>query len=72
MITKSEAAGAKVDWGKVNHATEVNRTYLVTDRFGNQFYKMYKPSVAAKIFKEKGWKGQIVSTLDRSLLRRKA
>ena len=71
MITKSEASGTNVDWGKVNQATEVNRTYLVTDQFGNKFYKMYKPSVAEKIFKEKGWKGQIVSTLDRSLLRRK-
>ena len=71
MTGKSESKGTKVDWSTVELATEVNRTYLVTDRFGRQFYKMYKPSVAQRVFKENGWRGEIVSTLDRSLLRKK-
>ena len=66
MVTKIEAKGARVDWRAVELATEVKRTYLITDRFGKQFYKMYKPSEVQKIFKEKGWRGQIVSRLNRS------
>lgn len=66
MITKSESVGTKVDWSVVEKATEVQRTYLVKDRFGNEFFKMYKPSEAQKIFKSRGWTGTIISTLDRS------
>ena len=66
MITKSESVGTKVDWNVVEKATEVPRTYLVKDNFGNEFYKMYKPSEAQKIFKSRGWTGTIVSTLDKS------
>lgn len=66
MITKSESVGTKVDWNVVEKATEVPRTYLVKDNFGNEFYKMYKPSEAQKIFKSRGWTGKIVSTLDKS------
>ena len=66
MVTKSEAAGSNIDWEKVRLATEVPRTYLVRDQDGKEFFKMYKPSFAQKIFKAKGWKGKIVSTLDRS------
>lgn len=72
MITKSEAMGVTVDWAKVERALEVSRTYLVRDRFGHEFYKMYKPSEAQRIFREKGWSGKVVSVLDRSLLRRKS
>ncbi len=66
MITKSESVGIKVDWNVVEKATEVPRTYLVRDAFGNEFYKMYKPSETPKIFKSHGWTGKIVSTLDKS------
>ena len=66
MITKAESSGATVDWDKIERATEVNRTYLVKDKFGNEFFKMYKPSEAQKIFKNRGWSGKIVSSLDRS------
>jgi len=65
MITKNEARDAKVDWDYVNKATEVKRTYLVTDRTGKEFFKMYKPSEAERIFKTKGWKGKIVGCLSR-------
>lgn len=63
MITKLDAKDAKVDWNKVNKATEVPRTYLVKDMFGKEFYKMYKPSEANRIFKQNKWTGKIVSTL---------
>lgn len=67
MVRKLEAKGAKVDWKAVNKATEIARTYLVTEiRTGKQFFKMYKPSEAQKIFKQKGWKGSIVSKLERN------
>jgi len=72
MITKSGAAGAKIDWSAVEMATEVPRTYLVKDRFGREFFKMYKPSEATRIFKAEGWTGKIVSTLDRNTLRKKS
>ena len=65
MITKSESVGTKVDWNVVEKATEVPRTYLVKDSFGNEFYKMYKPSEAQKIFKSRGWTGSIVGVLNR-------
>ena len=66
MTTKTEAKGAKVDWKSVELATEVPRTYLVTDRNGREFFKMYKPSQAKHVFKAEGWTGKIVSSLDRS------
>ena len=67
MITKMDAMGVNVDWAAVERATEVPRTYLVTDRCtGREFYKMYKPSEAKRIFKSTGWSGKIVSTLDKS------
>lgn len=66
MITKMDAIGVNVDWAAVERATEVPRTYLVTDRKGREFYKMYKPSEAKRIFKSEGWSGKIVSTLDKS------
>ena len=72
MVTKSDAIGVKVDWDKVNAATEVKRTYLVKDRNGKEFFKMYKPSEAKRIFALEGWRGSIVSVLDRSGLRRKS
>lgn len=65
MTTKSDAKGAVVDWCAVEKATEVQRTYLVKDRNGKEFFKMYKPSEAQDIFKKKGWTGQIVSMLHR-------
>jgi len=59
--------GTKVDWDAVEKATEVRRTYLIKDpRTGREFFKMYKPSEAKRIFKLEGWTGQIVSTLDRT------
>jgi len=66
MTTKTDAIGTKVDWKKVELATEVPRTYLITDRNGREFFKMYKPSDTKRIFKLEGWTGKIVSTLDRS------
>ena len=72
MTTKAGARGTAIDWRKVELVTEVRRTYLIKDRYGHEFYKMYKPSEAQKIFRERGWRGQIVSTLDRSALRRKS
>ena len=66
MTTKLESSGANIDWDKVEKATEVPRTYLVKDRFGNEFFKMYKPSEAKTIFKKHKWTGTIVSTLDKS------
>ena len=66
MVTKSEAKGAKVDWRAVELATEVPRTFLIRDRLGREFYKMYKPSEANRIFKARGWTGQIVSKLNRN------
>ena len=66
MITKSEAQGVTVDWEAVNKATEVPRTYLIKDRKGREFFKMYKPSEAKRIFNLEGWTGTIVSTMDRS------
>ena len=65
MVTKLDAKNVKVDWDKVNQATEVRRTYLCWDKDGHEFFKMYKPSEAGKIFKAKGWHGKIVSTLDK-------
>lgn len=66
MTTKQDAMGTKVDWEAVEKATEVRRTYLITDRFGREFFKMYKPSEAKRIFKATGWTGKIVSTLNRT------
>lgn len=66
MTTKLEAKRAIVDWHAVEAATEVPRTYLIKDRQGREFFKMYKPSEAKRIFKLEGWTGSIVSTLDRS------
>lgn len=71
MITKMGSVDAKIDWDLVNKITEVKRTYLVRDHNGREFFKMYKPSEAEHIFKQEGWSGQVVSTLDRSRLRRK-
>ena len=66
MTTKSESVSTKVDWNAVEKATEVPRTYLVKDKLGREFFKMYKPSEADRIFKANGWKGTIVSTLDKT------
>lgn len=66
MITKTGAKDVVVDWDAIERATEVARTYLVRDRFGREFFKMYKPSEAFRIFKARGWTGKIVSTLDRN------
>ena len=41
MTTKQDAMGTKVDWDAVEKATEVRRTYLIKDRFGREFFKMY-------------------------------
>ncbi len=71
MTTKSESRGATVDWSNVELATEVKRTYFVKDDRGREFFKMYKPSEARQIFKGNKWVGKIVSTLDRSVLRKK-
>ena len=65
MITKSESIGTKVDWDAIEKATEIPRTYLVTDKFGRKFFKMYKPSEAQKIFKATDCSGVIVGVLDR-------
>ena len=66
MTTKTDAQGVNVDWQKVELATEVPRTYLITNKHGCEFFKMYKPSEAKRILKLEGWTGKIVSTLDRS------
>ena len=65
MVTKSQAKGAAVDWAEVERMTEVPRTYFVWDGKGKEFFKMYKPSEADRIFKKNGWKGWIASTLKR-------
>ena len=65
MITKLDVGDYVVDWDKVNKATEVARTYLITDNKGREFYKMYKPSEANRIFKQNKWTGKIVSILRR-------
>lgn len=44
---------------------EIPRTYLVKDRHGREFFKMYKPSEAERIFKLEKWTGKIVSRIDR-------
>lgn len=71
MTTRCQATNSDVDWTEVELATEVRRTYLVRDANGREFFKMYKPSEAGRIFQRKKWTGKIVSTLDRSKLRRK-
>ena len=65
MTTKTDTVGTKVDWNYVNKVTEIARTYLVTDQSGKEFFKMYKPSEAQKIFDANGWKGQIVGVINR-------
>ena len=65
MTTKTQAEGTKVNWKAVDKATEVSRTYLIRDNEGREFFKMYKPSEAQKIFKQRGWKGKLVGTLDK-------
>lgn len=65
MVTKSDAKGVVIDWDMIDQITEVPRTYLIKDQFGREFFKMYKPSEAKRIFKLENWKGKIVSTLDR-------
>lgn len=71
MVTKRDCVGVKVDWNAVEKATEIRRTYLVTDGDGNQFFKMYKPSEAKAIFNERGWTGVIASRVDKGLMFRK-
>ena len=67
MTTKAKAMNTKVDWDYVDRATEIRRTYLVKDRStGREFFKMYKPSEAQRIFKAEGWIGKIVSRVERS------
>lgn len=64
MVRKLEAKDANVDWRAVNRATEVRRTYLITDlKTGREFFKMYKPSEVRRIFQAEGWKGRIVGKL---------
>ena len=65
MVTKADVKNVNVDWDKINKATEVRRTYLVRDKDGHEFFKMYKPSEVGKIFKERGWHGKMVGTLDK-------
>lgn len=65
MITKTGAIGANVDWNAVERATEAKRTYLVHTNDGREFFKYYKPSEARQIFKQKGWSGKIIGTLDK-------
>lgn len=60
MVTRMSAKGAKVDWKAVELATEVKRTYLVRNQEGREFFKMYKPSEAQKIFEKNGWVGKMV------------
>ena len=66
MITKSEAIGTVIDWEQVTKAAEIPRTYLVREECtGREFFKMYKPSEAQRIFTEKGWNGRVVSRVRR-------
>ena len=46
MITKKNAINAHVDWNKVEKATEIQRTYQLTNMGGvpGIIFKMYKPS----------------------------
>ena len=55
-------AGKFIAW-KANEPEEIPRTYLVRDRSGKEFYKMYKPSETKEIFRRKGWTGRIVSIM---------
>lgn len=66
MVTKTDAKNTNVNWKKVYDATEIRRTYLITDENGRQFYKMYKPSEVDRIFKAEHWTGRIVSTVNRN------
>lgn len=63
MARKLDAKGVHVDWDLVQRNTEIARTYLIRTRDGRELFKMYKPTEARRIFKEKGWTGQIVSTV---------
>ena len=65
-MTKTGTEGNRVNWTEVERATEIRRTYLVRDKEGKEFFKMYKPSEVKEIFKKNGWRGQIVSTIDRN------
>lgn len=67
MITKMDAKNVNVDWDYVERATEVARTYLVRDEQGREFFKMYKPSEASRIFKENRWNGTLVGKLERAV-----
>ena len=58
MTRKMEAKKSEVDWGKVNRATEIPRTYEIQTAAGGYIYKMYKPSEFKKHWekhKSKGW-----------------
>lgn len=66
MITKTEARDVVIDWDEINRLTETPRTYLIRDKDGREFFKMYKPSEAQLIFRNNGWEGKIVSVLDKN------
>jgi len=64
MTTKLDTIGIRIDWDAVNQATEIPRTYLIRDPdTGREFFKMYKPSEAKRIFSAQGWHGKIVKTM---------
>ena len=53
MVRKNDARGTKVDWAKVEKATEYPRTYEITLPSGGIIFKMYKKSEMDEIMKNK-------------------
>lgn len=49
MTGKTDGMKAKVDWEKVNKATEIKRTYEIELKSGGIIFKQYKPSEMNKI-----------------------
>ena len=64
VITKSGSIGVEIDWNAVNRATEKACTYLIINKEGREFFKMYKPSEFESISKKKGWTGYRVTHLE--------
>ena len=65
MITKAGSIGTFVDWDRVRKATEKPRTFMVQDKEGHTFFKMYKPSEAPALMAKKGYVGFPVNRMER-------
>ena len=46
MVTKTDVSDVNIDWEEIERLTEVPRTYLMRDKQGREFFKMYTPSQA--------------------------